>query len=35
MTTLISELPTDPSISQVKENIKLETREKRLLLVMT
>ena len=28
MTTLLSELPTDPSISQVKENIKLETREK-------
>ena len=30
MTTLISELPTDPSISQVKENIKLETREKKV-----
>lgn len=28
MTTLISELPSDPSISQVKENIKLETGEK-------
>lgn len=30
MTTLLSELPTDPGISQVKENIKLETREKKV-----
>lgn len=30
MTTLLSELPTDPGISQVKENIKLETGEKKV-----
>ena len=30
MTTLLSELPTDPGISQVKENIKLETKEKKV-----
>lgn len=30
MTTLLSELPTDPGISQVKENIKLETNDKKV-----
>lgn len=30
MTTLLSELPTDPGMSQVKENIKLETIDKKV-----